>query len=124
MLQALVFDANTHAPEPRRRIGLDVALAARHRGLLLRAAPWFVCVAPPLVSTRADIDAIVDILRAALGAVTPPDGRIADGLGRAAARFRLGRRTPNLWRLAQQGVWFERSHAVYPTLTRANSPAI
>ncbi len=32
--------------------------------------------------------------------------------------------TPNLWRLAQQGVWFERSHAVYPTLTRANSPAI
>ena len=32
--------------------------------------------------------------------------------------------TPNLWRLAQRGVWFERSHAVYPTLTRANSPAI
>jgi arylsulfatase A-like enzyme len=32
--------------------------------------------------------------------------------------------TPNLWRLAQEGVWFERSHAVYPTLTRANSPAI
>ncbi|HEY3059375.1 MAG TPA: alkaline phosphatase family protein [Chloroflexota bacterium] len=32
--------------------------------------------------------------------------------------------TPNLWRLAHQGVWFERSHAVYPTLTRANSPAI
>src|SRR4051794_21946038 len=32
--------------------------------------------------------------------------------------------TPNLWRLALQGVWFERSHAVYPTLTRANSPAI
>jgi arylsulfatase A-like enzyme len=32
--------------------------------------------------------------------------------------------TPNLWRLAQAGVWFERSYAVYPTLTRANSPAI
>src|SRR3981189_823065 len=32
--------------------------------------------------------------------------------------------TPNLSRLAQQGVWFDRSHAVYPTLTRANSPAI
>jgi len=32
--------------------------------------------------------------------------------------------TPNLWQLAQQGVWFERSYAVYPTLTRANSPAI
>src|ERR1700736_4528710 len=33
-------------------------------------------------------------------------------------------RTPNLWQLANEGVWFERSHAVYPTLTRANSPAI
>jgi arylsulfatase A-like enzyme len=32
--------------------------------------------------------------------------------------------TPNLWALAEQGVWFERSYAVYPTLTRANSPAI
>jgi arylsulfatase A-like enzyme len=32
--------------------------------------------------------------------------------------------TPNLWRLAQEGVWFDRSYAVYPTLTRANSPAI
>src|SRR2546423_14252546 len=32
--------------------------------------------------------------------------------------------TPNLWHLAQQGVRFERSYAVYPTLTRANSPAI
>jgi phosphonoacetate hydrolase len=32
--------------------------------------------------------------------------------------------TPNLWQLAQHGVWFERSYAVYPTLTRANSPAI
>jgi phosphonoacetate hydrolase len=32
--------------------------------------------------------------------------------------------TPNLWRLAEAGVWCERSHAVYPTLTRANSPAI
>src|SRR6476619_3501867 len=32
--------------------------------------------------------------------------------------------TPHLWNLAQRGVWFERSHAVYPTLTRANSPAI
>lgn len=32
--------------------------------------------------------------------------------------------TPNLWRLAEQGVWCERSYAVYPSLTRANSPAI
>ena len=32
--------------------------------------------------------------------------------------------TPHLWGLAEEGVWFERSYAVYPTLTRANSPAI
>src|SRR6476619_6943495 len=32
--------------------------------------------------------------------------------------------TPNLWHLAEEGVWFDRSYAVYPTLTRANSPAI
>jgi phosphonoacetate hydrolase len=32
--------------------------------------------------------------------------------------------TPNLWELVGRGVWCERSHAVYPTLTRANSPAI
>jgi hypothetical protein len=32
--------------------------------------------------------------------------------------------TPTLWQLANSGVWFERSYAVYPTLTRANSPAI
>jgi hypothetical protein len=32
--------------------------------------------------------------------------------------------TPNLWQLGQEGVWCERSYAVYPSLTRANSPAI
>src|SRR5437763_15618676 len=32
--------------------------------------------------------------------------------------------TPNLWHLAEQGVSFERSYAVFPTVTRANSPAI
>jgi adenosylmethionine-8-amino-7-oxononanoate aminotransferase len=70
MLQAMVFDANTFDPDPRRRIGLQVALEARRRGLLLRAAPWFVAVAPPLVATRSDIDAIAEILRGSLAAVT------------------------------------------------------
>lgn len=32
--------------------------------------------------------------------------------------------TPNLWQLAESGVWCERSYAVFPSLTRANSPAI
>jgi 4-aminobutyrate aminotransferase-like enzyme len=71
MLQAIVFDTNTHEPDPRRRIGLQVALEARRRGLLLRAAPWFVAVAPPLIATREDIDAIVGILRESLAAVIP-----------------------------------------------------
>jgi adenosylmethionine-8-amino-7-oxononanoate aminotransferase len=70
MLQAIVFDANTLEPNPRRRIGLEVALEARRQGLLLRAAPWFIAVAPPLVTTREDVDAIVDILHASLIAVT------------------------------------------------------
>ena len=59
MLQANVFDRDTFAPDPQRRIGLDVALRARHNGLLLRAAPWFVAVAPPLVATTQDIDGIL-----------------------------------------------------------------
>src|SRR5215468_4445749 len=32
--------------------------------------------------------------------------------------------TPNLCRLAESGVWFDRSYAVFPSVTRANSPAI
>ena len=32
--------------------------------------------------------------------------------------------TPNLRRVARRGVWFSRSHAVFPTLTRANAAAI
>jgi len=64
-----VFNADTFEPNPRRRIGLDVALESRRNGLLLRAAPWFVAVAPPLVATREDVDAIVDILSVSLGTV-------------------------------------------------------
>ena len=32
--------------------------------------------------------------------------------------------TPNLWRLRQEGVNFTNSHAVFPTVTRANATAI
>lgn len=31
---------------------------------------------------------------------------------------------PNLHRMAQQGVWFEDHHSVFPTVTRVNSPSI
>jgi adenosylmethionine-8-amino-7-oxononanoate aminotransferase len=66
MLQAIVFDPDAFAPNPRRRIGLDVALQARRNGLLLRAAPWFVCLAPPLVTTRSEVDTIVEILETSM----------------------------------------------------------
>lgn len=32
--------------------------------------------------------------------------------------------TPNLWRLRQEGVDFANGHAVFPTVTRVNSPSI
>ncbi|NOZ75590.1 MAG: alkaline phosphatase family protein, partial [FCB group bacterium] len=32
--------------------------------------------------------------------------------------------TPNIYRLSQQGVFFENSHAIFPTVTRVNSAAI
>jgi arylsulfatase A-like enzyme len=32
--------------------------------------------------------------------------------------------TPNLWRLAADGTWFDASHAVFPTVTRINSASI
>jgi adenosylmethionine-8-amino-7-oxononanoate aminotransferase len=46
--------------------GNRVATAARKRGLLLRASPWFTAVGPPLTATRAEIDELVEILDAAL----------------------------------------------------------
>jgi arylsulfatase A-like enzyme len=32
--------------------------------------------------------------------------------------------TPVLWRLRERGVWFERSHCVFPSETRVNSPSL
>jgi len=32
--------------------------------------------------------------------------------------------TPNLYRLRQEGVWFENSHSVFPTVTRVNSTSL
>lgn len=58
----IVFDRDSFAPAASRRIGSEVAARARRHGLLLRAAPWFVAVAPPLVTTNQEIDCIVDIL--------------------------------------------------------------
>ncbi len=49
--------------------GGSVAKEARRRGMLLRASPWFVAVAPPLVTTTDELDEIVDILDASLSTV-------------------------------------------------------
>ncbi|MBV9175393.1 MAG: aspartate aminotransferase family protein [Chloroflexi bacterium] len=74
MLQGIVFDQDSFAPRATRRIGLDVAAQARRRGLLLRAAPWFVAIAPPLVATTSDIDVILDIIGRSIEAVEHPRG--------------------------------------------------
>jgi adenosylmethionine-8-amino-7-oxononanoate aminotransferase len=46
--------------------GLKVREAARRRGLLLRASHWMVAFAPPLTTTAAEVDEIIDIFEASL----------------------------------------------------------
>lgn len=70
MLQALVLAGEqpyTYGGHITRNIGSAIAKDARSRGLLLRASPWFVALAPPLVATRGDIDEILDILDKSMG---------------------------------------------------------
>ncbi len=72
LLQGVEFvaDRATRRPFPRDlKFGLQVSRAARERGLLMRADPNWLVLAPPLVSTPADIDEILGILDAAIGAV-------------------------------------------------------
>jgi taurine--2-oxoglutarate transaminase len=81
LLQALAFDTDTFEPSPARQIGLRVQAAARQRGLLLRAAPWFVALAPPLITTREEIDTILAILDEAIAVVAASsNGAAADRL--------------------------------------------
>jgi adenosylmethionine-8-amino-7-oxononanoate aminotransferase len=47
-------------------LGLKIREAARRRGLLLRASHWMVAFAPPLTTTAAEVDEILDIFEAAL----------------------------------------------------------
>jgi len=71
-LQGIEFVADRASKRPfpdSLQVGLRVRQEARRRGLLLRASPWFVAVAPPLIATPAEIDQIVAILDQALGAV-------------------------------------------------------
>jgi adenosylmethionine-8-amino-7-oxononanoate aminotransferase len=59
--------------------GNRVQAAARKRGLLLRASPWFTAVAPPLTTTEAEIDELVAILDAALEEAESSVGLVAAG---------------------------------------------
>jgi adenosylmethionine-8-amino-7-oxononanoate aminotransferase len=70
LLQALVLGTDTAAAgsglPPAETDGRAIGREARRLGLLLRVAPWFVAVAPPLITTAADVDRIVAILEAAI----------------------------------------------------------
>jgi len=48
--------------------GIRVQAEARRRGLLLRASGFMLVVGPPLTTTRAEMDEIIDILDQAVGA--------------------------------------------------------
>ena len=63
----LVADKASKAPlPPTAGIGPLIQQSAMDRGLLIRAAPDAVYVCPPLIITRAEIDELVDALKAAL----------------------------------------------------------
>jgi adenosylmethionine-8-amino-7-oxononanoate aminotransferase len=53
-------------------VGISVREAARRRGLLLRASHWMAVLAPPLTTTAAELDEMLDILGEALTEVLSP----------------------------------------------------
>ncbi len=64
-------------------IGIKVREEARKRGLLVRASHWMAVLAPPLTTTEAEMDDILDRFEGALSHVLEPAGARA---GVAAAR--------------------------------------
>ena len=64
--------------------GIRVREAARRRGLLLRASHWMAAFAPPLTTTAAEVDEILDIFEASLEEVLgtgTPARAVAAGVG-------------------------------------------
>jgi len=59
-------------------VGKRVAAECRRRGLIVRPLGDVVGISPPLVITPEQVDALVDILAAAIGAVA--DGLVAEGV--------------------------------------------
>jgi adenosylmethionine-8-amino-7-oxononanoate aminotransferase len=71
MLQGLVVGGRLgeNPSTANLEVGIEIRAEARARGMLLRTSPWFVGVAPPLVTTPAEVDEIVGILNAAIAVV-------------------------------------------------------
>jgi len=65
-VQIVADKASRAALPPAAGIGPLIQQSAMDRGVLLRAAPDAVYVCPPLIITRAEIDELMDALKAAL----------------------------------------------------------
>ena len=80
LLYCLDFvDPDTGGPlSPAQPVGTAVQQAARRRGLLVRASPHNVTLAPPLVLTAAEVTEIADILEESVAEVAD---RLASGSG-------------------------------------------
>jgi putrescine---pyruvate transaminase len=66
----LVEDKKSKRPlAPTSKFGLEVAAAARQHGALVRAVGSLLIFSPPLISTKADIDVLLNALRAAFSKV-------------------------------------------------------
>jgi adenosylmethionine-8-amino-7-oxononanoate aminotransferase len=63
-------------------LGIKVRAEARKRGLLIRASHWMVVLAPPLTTTAAEMDDILDRLEESLVAVLEPIARRSESAAR------------------------------------------
>jgi putrescine aminotransferase len=71
-----VRDAETKEQFPAaENVGIRVREAARSKGLLLRASHWMAVLAPPLTTTAAELDELLDIFDQALTEVFSPLSR-------------------------------------------------
>jgi adenosylmethionine-8-amino-7-oxononanoate aminotransferase len=69
----LVRDAETKEQFPAaENVGVKIREAARRKGLLLRASHWMAVLAPPLTTTEAELDELLDIFDEALTGVLSP----------------------------------------------------
>jgi adenosylmethionine-8-amino-7-oxononanoate aminotransferase len=65
-----VQDRETKAPfDQDMNVGGRIHQEALARGLVLRASPWFLALAPPLITTEAEADAMFEILVESIEAV-------------------------------------------------------